>query len=63
MGLMEYHEPDIEFQRKFFTDCREHINGFKRCIELGAGPGRVTYNLLSQHFDIIDINDVVKFTT
>jgi hypothetical protein len=61
MGQIEYHEPDSNFQKIFFNECREHINGYELCLELGAGPGRVTEHLLSKHFDTIDLNDVVKF--
>ena len=38
-----------------------HINGYEHCLELGAGPGRVTEGLLAFHFDKIDLNDIVNF--
>ena len=38
-----------------------HIDSYEHCLELGAGPGRVTEGLLAFHFDKIDLNDIVNF--
>ena len=37
------------------------MNGFEWVLELGAGPGRLTKNLLVKYFEKIDMNDIVDF--
>ena len=36
------------------------LNGYQQCLELGAGPLRVTLGLLSYYYKKIDINDIAK---
>ena len=52
----ELNKPDIDFQYCFLTSLT--FLKFRNCIELGAGPLRITLNLLSYFYDVIDVNDI-----
>ena len=60
MGFTQFDKPDLEFQRRFLTECTKYLNGYKRCLELGAGPLRVTLGVLSYWYEVIDVNDITN---
>ena len=55
----EIHKSDIAFLREFLTECK-FINGFRRCLNPGAGVLRETLEVLSYYFDIVDVNDIAN---
>ena len=63
LGNMDVDKADIKFQFDFMTKCTSFLNGNQNCLELAAGPLRVTLGCLSYFFKVIDINDIVPNLT
>ena len=62
LGNTDVDKPDLEFQWDFLTKCTKLINGWKSCLEIGAGPCRVTLGLLSYFYDVIDVTDIADLS-
>lgn len=62
LGNIEVDKPDIQFQTLFLTDCSLFLNGYNKCLELAAGPLRVTLGMLSYFFKEIDVNDIANLS-
>ena len=52
----ELNKPDINFQHNFLTQLP--FLKYGNCLELGAGPLRITLAILSYFYEVIDVNDI-----
>ena len=54
-GFGHVHDPDIKTSIELLRAYKNHISGFNRVIDMGAGIGRVTKALLIPRFKEVDI--------
>ena len=57
-GFESYSDADLKYSHQFLAKCNKFISGSSKCLEVGAGVGRVTRDLLSFFYEKIDLNDL-----
>ncbi|KRW98924.1 hypothetical protein PPERSA_09449 [Pseudocohnilembus persalinus] len=60
-GFDQLNEPDVKHSNKFLQELKQKLQyNNTRAIDMGAGIGRITKELLTKHFQTVDIVDQCK---